>query len=79
MIAQLAGSAGKQFVRGMAALDTRLEHAGILKELNDQELSSEATEGGEETTDYYEVHFPPLPAACRPASPGALTHGCHLP
>ena len=64
MLLQLAGSVGKQFVRGMSAIDHRLESAGVLSPLEDPEQPEEATESdGGLTRDCRDVSFCWLQAA----------------
>ena len=57
-MSQLAGSAAKQLVRGMAALDLQLENAGILNQLEDKELPDDVTTvEGEEVSEAVDVRM----------------------
>ena len=75
---QLAGSAAKQLVRGVAALDLQLENAGILSQLNDKELPDDvATDEGEEMSDAADVRMLP-PGTCAAAVPPCWRALLHL-
>ena len=68
-VLQLAGSAAKQLVRGVAALDLQLENAGILNQLEAKELPEDViTDEGEEMSDAVDVRMLP-PGPCDAAVP----------